>query len=75
MQSTEASNSIEGIRTTEIRLRQLMREKTMPRNRDEKEIAGYRDALNIVHENFDYIPLTPNYILQLRKIMLNHDVV
>lgn len=72
MQSTEASNSIEGIRTTETRLRQLMRERTSPRNRDEKEIAGYRDALNIVHENFDYIPLTPNYILQLHKILLSH---
>ena len=49
VQSTEASNSIEGIRTTETRLRQLMSERTTPRNRDEKEIAGYRDALNIVH--------------------------
>ena len=72
VQSTEASNSIEGIRTTETRLRQLMSERTTPRNRDEKEIAGYRDALNIVHENFDYIPLTPNYILQLHKILLSH---
>ena len=72
VQSTEASNSIEGIRTTETRLRQLMSERTAPRNRDEKEIAGYRDALNIVHENFDYIPLTPNYILQLHKILLSH---
>ena len=72
VQSTEASNSIEGIRTTETRLRQLMRERTTPCNRDEKEIAGYRDALNIVHENFDYIPLTPNYILQLHKILLSH---
>ena len=72
VQSTEASNSIEGIRTTETRLRQLMSERTTPRNRDEKEIAGYRDALNIVHENFEYIPLTPNYILQLHKILLSH---
>ncbi len=72
IQSTEASNSIEGIRTTETRLRRLMDEKTAPRNRDEKEIAGYRDALNVVHENFEYIPLTPNYILQLHKILLSH---
>lgn len=72
VQSTEASNSIEGIRTTETRLRQLMNEKTAPRNRDEKEIAGYRDALNVVHENFEYIPITPNYILQLHKILLSH---
>lgn len=72
IQSTESSNSIEGIRTTETRLRQLMSEKTTPRNRDEKEIAGYRDALNVIHENFQYIPLTPNYILQLHKIMFSH---
>ena len=72
IQSTEASNEIEGIRTTETRLRRLMREKAAPRNRDESEIAGYRDALNVVHESFEYIPLTPNYILQLHKIMLSH---
>ncbi len=72
IQSTEASNEIEGIRTTETRLRQLMGEKTTPRNRDESEIAGYRDALNVVHESFEYIPLTPNYILQLHKIMFSH---
>lgn len=72
IQSTESSNEIEGIRTTNTRLRQLMNEKTMPRTRDEKEIAGYRDALNTVHESFEYIPLTPNYILQLHKIMFRH---
>lgn len=72
IQSTQSSNEIEGIRTTETRLRQLMEEKTAPRSRDEKEIAGYRDALNVVHESFEYIPLTPNYILQLHKIMFSH---
>ena len=72
VQSTESSNAIEGIRTTETRLKQLMQEKTTPKSRDEKEIAGYRDALNTVHENFEYIPLTPNYILQLHKIMFRH---
>ena len=63
IQSTEASNAIEGIRTTDSRLKQLVSEKTTPRNRNEKEIAGYRDALSVIHENFEYIPLTPNYIL------------
>ena len=72
IQSTQSSNEIEGIRTTETRLRQLMEEKTAPRSRDEKEIAGYRDALNVVHESFEYIPLTPNYILQLHKIMFSY---
>ena len=72
VQSTEASNAIEGIVTTNTRIRQLVEEKTMPRNRDEQEIAGYRDVLNLIHENFDAIPITQNYILQLHKILYSH---
>ena len=72
VQSTEASNAIEGIVTTSARIRQLVEEKTAPRNRDEQEIAGYRDALNIIHENFDAIPITRNYILQLHKVLYSH---
>lgn len=72
VQSIDASNAIEGIRTTDTRLRQLANEKTTPKNRDEEEISGYRDALNIIHESFEYIPLTPNYILQLHGILFKH---
>jgi Fic family protein len=72
IQSTEASNAIEGIVTTSTRVRQLVEEKTTPKNRDEQEIAGYRDVLNIIHESFDAIPITQNYILQLHKIMYSH---
>lgn len=72
VQSTEASNAIEGIVTTSTRIRQLVEGKTAPRNRDEQEIAGYRDALNIIHENFDAIPITRNYILQLHKVLYSH---
>ena len=72
VQSTEASNAIEGIVTTNTRIRQLVEEKTTPRNREEQEIAGYRDALNIIHESFDAIPLTRNYILQLHKVLYSH---
>ena len=72
VQSTESSNAIEGIRTTNTRLRQICEEKTAPKNRDEEEIAGYRDALNLIHESFDLIPITPNYIMQLHKILLSH---
>ena len=68
-QSTEASNDIEGIRTTSSRLGKLMNEKTTPKNRSEKEILGYRNALSLVHENFEFIPIRPNYILQLHKEM------
>lgn len=72
IQSTEASNGIEGIVTTSTRLRQLVEEKITPRNRNEQEIAGYRDVLNIIHENFDVIPISRNYILQMHKIMFSH---
>lgn len=72
IQSTEASNAIEGIVTTSTRIRQLVEEKTTPKNRDEQEIAGYRDVLGIIHESFDVIPITRNYILQLHKILYSH---
>ena len=70
--STEASNAIEGIVTTSTRIRQLVEEKTAPKNRNEQEIAGYRDVLSIIHESFDAIPITPNYMLQLHKILYSH---
>ena len=72
VQSTEASNEIEGIVTTNTRIRQLVEEKTAPRNRSEQEIAGYRDVLSVIHENFDAIPITRNYILQLHRILYSH---
>lgn len=67
IQSTEASNKIEGIATTNTRIKQLYMEKTTPKNRDEQEIMGYRDVLNTIHENFEYIPLRSSYILQLHR--------
>lgn len=67
VQSTEASNKIEGIVTTSTRVKQLCDDKTTPRNRDEEEIMGYRDVLNTIHESYEYIPLKPSYILQLHR--------
>lgn len=72
IQSTEASNAIEGIVTTNTRIKQLVEEKTTPRNRDEQEIAGYRDVLNVIHESFDAILITQNYILQIHKMLYSH---
>ena len=72
VQSTEASNSIEGIVTTNTRVRQLVEEKTTPKNRNEQEIAGYRDVLSTIHKSFDAIPITQNYILQLHKMLYSH---
>lgn len=67
VQSTEASNRIEGISTANDRLKNLVQAKTTPRNRDESEIAGYRDVLNTIHESYDYIPINANYLLQLHR--------
>ena len=65
--STEASNRIEGIITTEDRLKKIVKDKTTPKNRSEREIAGYRDVLNTIHESYDYIPVRPGMILQLHR--------
>lgn len=67
VQSVEDSNKIEGIITTTTRIKELMAHKTTPRNRDEEEILGYRDVLNTIHENYEYIPINSNYILQLHR--------
>ena len=67
IQRTESSNAIEGIVTANSRLKQLMNDKTTPRNRDEKEILGYRRSLDMIHESFEYMPISANVILQLHK--------
>ena len=67
IQSTDASNRIEGIRTADDRLKKIVLEKTMPATRNEKEIAGYRDVLKTIHENHDFIPPRSSYILQLHR--------
>ncbi|WP_290146199.1 Fic family protein [uncultured Dubosiella sp.] len=72
IQNTESSNRIEGIVTTRSRLLQLVENKTTPRNRDEKEILGYRNVLNIIHSSYEYIPLRSNYILQLHRDLLQY---
>ncbi|MDF7665981.1 Fic family protein [Bifidobacterium sp. ESL0745] len=72
IQSTDASNRIEGISTTNKRLAGIVSEKVAPRNRDEEEIAGYRDVLKTIHENYAYIPLKPNVILQLHRDLFKH---
>lgn len=67
IQSTEASNRIDGIFTADDRLKNLVLEKTTPIDRYESEIAGYRDVLNTVHESYEYIPINSNYFLQLHR--------
>lgn len=72
VQSTEASNKIEGIRTSAKRLKQIMEDKSDLKTRDEKEIAGYRDVLNTIHEHYEYIDINPNVLLQLHRDLFRH---
>ena len=67
IQSTEASNRIEGIFTSNERLKELVIQNAEPTTRNEKEIAGYRDVLATIHENYEFIPVTSNTILQLHR--------
>jgi len=74
IQSTDASNRIEGIFTSDKRLKELVAQKTEPATRNEKEIAGYRDVLATIHENHDFIPIRPNAILQLHRDLYSFQV-
>lgn len=67
IQSTESSNKIEGIYTTDERIKEIVNNKVKPKNRNEEEIAGYRDVLTLIHENYEYMDITPNIILQMHK--------
>ena len=67
IQSTFSSNKIEGIYTSDKRINELVNKKLEPKNRNEEEIAGYRDVLSLIHENYNYIDITLNTILQLHR--------
>ena len=72
IQSTGASNRIEGIYTTDKRLKELVEQKAEPRNRSEQEIAGYREVLATIHESYEYIVPRPNLILQLHRDLYSY---
>lgn len=75
IQSTDASNAIEGIHTSDKRLKDLVEKKTKPRNRDEEEIAGYRQVLELIHDSYEYIPPSSNHILQLHRDLYTYSAV
>ena len=66
-ESTSSSNKIEGIYTTDKRIEEIVTRKIEPKNRNEEEIAGYRDVLTLIHENYEYIDINKNIILQLHR--------
>ena len=72
IQSTGASNRIEGIFTSDKRLEELVNQKSQPRNRSEQEITGYREVLATIHENYEYIMPRPNIIRQLHRDLYSY---
>lgn len=72
IQSTGASNRIEGIFTSDKRLEELVSQKSEPRNRSEQEIAGYREVLATIHESYEYVVPRPNIILQLHRDLYSY---
>lgn len=72
IQSTESSNKIEGINATDDRINALVKDKVKPKNRNEEEIAGYRDVLELIHENYENMDITPNVLLQMHKYLYKY---
>lgn len=72
IQSTKASNAIEGIFSTDKRIAELVEQKNEPKNRNEQEISGYRDVLSTIHESYDFITPSVNVILQLHRDLYSY---
>ncbi len=72
IESSESSNRLEGIELPHKKIEELILKNTAPHSRSEQEIAGYRDALNLIHESGEHMPFTPNIILQLHDILCHY---
>lgn len=72
VQSVKSSNEIEGIITTDERIQEIVNQNSTPRDHNEQEIAGYRDALSLIHTNFNEMDLDENEIIRLHGLMMNH---
>ena len=72
VQSVKGSNEIEGIVTSEERINEIVNQNSAPLNHNEAEIAGYRDALSLIHENYTALDIRERDILRLHEIMLSY---
>jgi len=75
IQSVKGSNEIEGIVTSEQRINEIVNQNSAPLNHNEAEIAGYRDALSLIHDNYASLDIRENDILRLHEIMLSYSPV
>lgn len=71
IQSVKGSNAIEGIITTDIRIKEIVEGNSAPLNHSEREIAGYRDALDEIHNNHEQMSFSEDAILHLHEVMTN----
>ena len=69
IQSVKGSNAIEGIITTDARIKEIVDGNSAPINHTEMEIAGYRNALDEIHTSFEEIPVSEDTILHLHQVM------
>ncbi|MDY6865856.1 MAG: Fic family protein [Halobacteriota archaeon] len=72
VESTESSNRLEGIIVKRERIHAIVQKSTRPEGRSEQEVAGYRDALSLIHESWNLLPFTTNVIKQLHSIIYRY---
>ena len=72
IQSIKSSNAIEGIVTSDERIKEIINGNSAPLNHDESEILGYRDALNQIHSNYSHIEFCKQDILSLHELMMSY---
>jgi Fic family protein len=72
IESADSSNRLEGITAPKARIEALVKDTTTPRDRSEQEIAGYRDAMRLIHQNGPDIPITTNVIQQLHQTLYKY---
>ncbi len=72
IESSESSNRLEGVNVPPDRIRRLVVHQAQPRNRSEQEVAGYRDALALIHDPGREMPFTPNVLLQLHGMLYQY---
>ena len=68
IESVKASNEIEGIVTTEERIKDLVAG-AAPLTHDEKEISGYKDALSFIHTEHENLDVSIEVILMFHRMI------
>lgn len=72
VESTESSNRLEGVVVAAHRLKSLVLKNATPQSRSEQEVAGYRDALGLIHESGDQMPFSAGTVQQLHGILYRY---